>query len=419
MFHFQDERRRTRRSKQKTIEQHKKKPNGEKSIKLSQILHDFNLSKQLPGFRDVKVYSEVSDVLSLYIPPALTDMNQPLVDRFIDYFMKQVKYTQPLIEFFRTIAYKLRHPDQLIQKFFILHGQGHDGKSFLTGAVKEIFNKYGRIVNERDMTREQFNGWQENMLFIWMEEVQNIANKHKLEELIKTMTTRNTSRRGMYKEVTEGYNNAIAGFNTNDDSLSGLCRPDNAVYERLVIIEFNTPTAESKKEVNEISRLTELLKNHNSEAAKSFIFTLYNYFLKQYELPDDFDIVRYNGSEKAEIIKQKQIANSSFVENWIIEENEKLVKKGQVRGVDTAYIQIAAAREYYKKWRELIENKNARIKWDDELESLGWKRVQSRISGHKEWVLQMDWKTWKQWLHERSGEVVEIDYFPDDYEDVE
>lgn len=156
----------------KAEEQHKKKPNGEKSITLANIIKSHNLRQQLSAFNNVTVYSEDPEVLSLYIPPAITDINQALIDRFISYFMRQVKYTRPLIEFFSTVAYKLRHPGVLIPKFFILHGQGHDGKSFLIGAVKEIFNKFGRIVHERDMTEDNFNSWQEDMMLIWMEEVQ-------------------------------------------------------------------------------------------------------------------------------------------------------------------------------------------------------------------------------------------------------
>lgn len=395
----------------KAIEQHKKKPKGDKTITLANIIKNHNICQQLSAFNDVKVYSDDPKVLSLYIPPALTDINQRLIDRFIRYFMGQVKYTRPLLELFNTIAFKLRHPGVFVPKFFILHGQGHDGKSFLVGAVKEIFNKYGRIVHERDMTEDNFNSWQEDMLFIWMEEVQNIANKNKLEELIKTITTKNTGRRGMHKELTEGCNNAIVGFNTNDDSLSGLCRASEAVKQRLVIIEFNKPTDESKKEVNEISRLSELLKNSKSEAAKSFIFTLYNYFLKQYEIPDDFTTERYDGPEKEVIINQKQIANTSIFENWIIEENDKLVKHGCVKGVPTAYIVISMANE---SWASKTQNKNITVKWENELIRLGWRKAQNCITGRKERVMLIDLETWNKWLHEREGESVEIDYFIDE-----
>lgn len=401
----------------KAEEQHKKKTDGKKTITLANIIHSHNYCQQLSAFDNVKVYSKNPKVLSLYIPPALTDMNQGLVDRFLRYFMKQVKYTRPLFEFFNTVAFKLRHPDVLVQKFFISHGKGHDGKSFLVGAVKEIFNKFGRIVNEKSMTEDNFDSWQEDMLFIWMEEVQNIAKKNRLEELIKTITTRNTGRRAMHKELREGRNNAIVGFNTNDDSLSGLCRAESTTVSRLVIIEFNEPTPESKKEVNEISALTELLSNSEGEAAKSFIFTLYSYFLKQYEIPEDFNIVRYDGPEKEEIIKEKQIANSSFVEKWIIEENKKLVKKGYIKKVPTAYISTKDARASYKSWIEETQNNRAKVKWEEELKQLGWKEGTNDISGHKERVMMMNWKTWKDWIHEREGESVEISSFIDDSED--
>lgn len=403
----------------KAEEQHKKKSDGKKTITLANIIRSHNYCQQLSSFDNVKVASSNPKVLNLYIPPALTDMNQGLVGRFIRYFMRHAKYTHPLLEYFHSVAFKLRHPDVLIQKFFIFHGQRHDGKSFLVGAVKQIFNKFGWIVRESDLTSDNFNAWQEKALMIWMEEVENISRKGKLEELVRILTTRDTARRGMHKDLTQGQNNALVGFNTNDETLSGLCRTIPAVLERLVIVEYNEPTEESKKEVDEISDLTELLSNPEGETAKSFIFTLYSYFLKQHELPEKFNIVRYSSPEKDEIIKEKQVANASFVESWIIEENKKLVKKGYIKKVPTAYISIKEARASYKSWIEETQNTRAKVKWEQELKLLGWKDGTNDISGHKERVMMMNWDNWKKWIHEREGESVEISSFIDDSEDTE
>ena len=56
--------------------------------------------------------------------------------------------------------------------------------------------------------------------------------------MLKQLTTKKASARGMYKETKSARNWAIFGMNTNQEDLYGLARADDATLQRLVILDF-------------------------------------------------------------------------------------------------------------------------------------------------------------------------------------
>ena len=181
------------------------------------------------------------------------------------------------------------------------------------------------------------------MLMIHMEEAEseNYRNKN-MERVIKRLTTIAGSSRGMYKETESARNQAIVGFNTNQNELYGLVRADQATLSRLVIIEFKP----KPKDLN-WDEIKDKFINQ-----KDFAYSLYKYLLEDFEIPKTFNTCRYVSIDKDEFISKACHKSKNNVESWLEEANEEyeLFEKRKWRNVEYYWCKISKAVDSYKQY---------------------------------------------------------------------
>ena len=388
-----------------------------KRIKLREFLTVQRYVAQLAIYRDLKPYSEDPKVLSAWIPPAIVDFNAVLIRRFVDYFMGRMRFTAPLIEFFDSISYKLKHPDRLLVKTFIFHGFGDDGKTFLKAAVCSLFGKFARTVTKQQITEDQYNDWQDDCFVIWVEEPKS-TNKRgqddtkELVETLKQLTTIETSRRGMYKSLREGRNQALIGLSTNTPNLAGLSSSsevDNAMIERMVIVDFLKATKESKAEVQAISELSHLKqKDYCLEESKAFIYGLYQWFMNR-KISDSFKTDRYEGEDKKVILSLSRATRQTYTEDWLLDVSPQLFHKKTLKG-NKAVVYASKTKLTESMKKRLEDNPTKQdVKWMDEMQDIGFIFDAKKYSGHSERVAFIDADKWEEWVKYRTHKTTDED----------
>lgn len=275
--------------------------------------------KKLPSFvNGYLTYTSSKDILSLYQPPPVTKYEPELIMNWLEFVKSLVvpSYHRALYELFASVSWKLRYPDEFVEKFFVQYGKGLDGKSYLVKCISKIFDPfYDCAVDYAQLVNDPFNKWVTENLFIWLEEVQ--GNRQNIDvllfsKLVKTLTTEEASNRGMFSETKKSRHIAIIGFNTNQSDLKGLTRADWATQSRLVIIKYQENNMEKyggKHKFGEKCR--SFIRNPN------FVYSLYYYFMNEFEIPKDFDVTRYDGKEKEEFIVESNKTHKSVLEEFV------------------------------------------------------------------------------------------------------
>ena len=396
----------------KAIKNHEKQPR-QTQISLTQILKNQRYINNFEKFNGVAVYSNKSDVLSLWIPPAETNYNLPLVERFVNYYKKRAQHVRPITDLFDTLASKLRNPELFTVKFFIQHGEGHDGKTLLIEMIDDLFGAYSMIGNQKQITKDKFNAWQELMLFTWMEEVEDDYQTKSLSTTIKELTTRKMGRRGMCKELKKGQNKAIVGMNTNRKDLNGLKNCASAVKSRLVIIDYRKNVDELDEEVDSISAA--ILENHDE-----FIYSFYRYLLNDYQISADFNTERYDGPEKAAYFEDVNNLECGMVGRWIKEtwfknptNTNALIKRGTIKKVKAYYIEEVKGNEEYRKYvKESLATNQIKIDWKDELKTK-FKWLASRVGNIR--LIYIDAESFTKFINaDYSGDAETVEQLNED-----
>lgn len=282
----------------------KKKVKEYKCFSLDTLVKITEYLDKLPNFEECEIYTSDKKVLSLYQPPRPTNYNSQLINNWLRFVKSLIEpdYVPALNELFSSISYKLRNPDRFIRKFFVQYGKGNDGKSYLISCLATIFAPFcNHGIKFSQMTKDQFNSWTVKLLLLWMEEVQGNRDNVdvlQLSELVKQVTTPQVSTRAMHHECELSNNIGIIGLNTNQKDLKGLTRADSATKSRLVIIKYQGYKHGDDLEFEE--KCTEFIEHPD------FAWSLYYYFMNEYEIPKDFKTNRYNGKEKEEFINEAE-----------------------------------------------------------------------------------------------------------------
>ena len=321
-----------------------------KQRSLTALLKSSDVAQAMAKFRGCEILTDNPQCLQLYRPP-VGEYDKALIEEFIEFMKTRVVSGKALMEEFMSHAYRFRHREEFIEKFFIHYGQGNSGKSFSAACIGSLYGVYANCGDTPEkVVDDQFDSWQKRLLMLHMEEAENENYRNKkMETAIKRLTTINSSARAMYRESESIQNKAICGMNTNQSDLYGLIRGDEALLSRLVIIEFKPRTPELDWEAAK----KKFIKN------SSFACSLYKYLLEDLEIAEDFSPCRYRSSEKDEFIKNAKKNSKTNIEEWIetiaeerIEIKDasgefkrvKLLKKYKINGVD----------HYFAKPKDLV-----------------------------------------------------------------
>ena len=358
--------------KQKMREQ-KKKVSDSVTIKLSKILTTASYYKYFNMYDNLALLSENKNDLQLYIPPA-GNYNRQLIDSWLEFIRSRVVSVNSFNDLLDSHAYRFRHPDELIEKFFINYGKGNNGKSYLNACFAKV---YGSLCNVgcslAQITGDMFNSWMSRNLLIWMEEVEESVYKTKgLSNNVKLLTTKNGSIRGMYKETATSRNWAIVGMNTNQSDLYGLVRADPATISRLVIIEWKD-SHDDKKVLNR--------KCHEFIDNKDFAYSLYYYLKYEHVINEDFTPCRYDGQEKYDFINKSKLSDKNSVELWLSEYIDNIFRSYKVKDVIYKFIEEKYANNSYRQFvkENSIQFPLKAIK--DKMIEFGFEYKDTRISG--------------------------------------
>ena len=384
------------------------------TVSLSNIINENKYNHLLKKYSDVSLMSNKSNVLSLWTPPMKTTYNKDLIVKFIDYYKNHVIHAEPMVDFFDSLAYKLRHPNAIISKVFINIGRGHDGKSLLMSSIDAIFNKYSMITQRDAITADKFNSWQDSVLYLGIEELQSdnnnkdsIGENKILEKFIKLLTTPTTSRRGMHKELTKGTNNFMISINSNDPFIDGLAFTKcEAVIDRLVIAEFIND--DNKNAIDELA--DETLKNDKRD---EFIYSLYYYLYNDYIISENYSTERYYGNEKYEYLNNVKRSVNTHITKWI-KEYVSTCATHSFKGISYRYFYESAANEAFNEYCR--KNRISRNDWLNNIISLnvGFERVITHIEGASVRIVRITQKDFDDWVNDKVEDIDEAGFADND-----
>ena len=300
-------------SDKQQLKNQKKKVEDSKSYSPISIIQKSCVAERLVYFNGTSIFTDSNEVLQLFRPPTECKYDKELIEDYMKFIESRVIHPEALREEFASHAYRFRNKRAFIEKFFIHYDPaGQSGKSFIFNAFEQIYGKdYAINADPKKILNDQFDSWKTKKLLVWMEEAEpnkrQAMNYDEMKAAVKRLTTRSTAARGMYEENKSAENAAIVGFNTNDETLFGLVRADQATIDRLVIIEFKRDGSK----VDWVKMAHKYLENPN------FAYSLYKYLCEDYVIYDGYTPNRYRSQEKNEFIQNAIINNKNSVLNWI------------------------------------------------------------------------------------------------------
>ena len=255
--------------------------------------------------------------LNMYRPPTGKYI-EGLPEKIIKFFEDRLHYPSALHELLSSHAYRFRHSNTFIEKFFIhFSKESTTGKSLLAAILGTMYPRYANLGASPDQLESKFNGWMQDYLMIQIEELQNENYRnHTFEGVMKRFTTKHGSGQKKGVDTTACENCAIVGCNTNKPDLYGLINAPEAERVRMVILWFK----EKPKDLIWDDFKTEIGMNDAtcSEQDKSNLgYTLYYYLRYKYTIKKDFSVTKYFDKDRDEIIQKLQQLNKSHFNTWL------------------------------------------------------------------------------------------------------
>ena len=265
-----------------------------------------NFRSELLAYKDVDIFSSNPQVLSLYFPPRCDEPNDSMIADYIKDMEQRFTNPEAFHELLATHAFRLRHPDVNVVKFFVLFSVlGKTGKTTLMEHIDLLYPNLSIIGVKSKTVTSEFTGWMTNYLNIGFEELENDEYRNKFfETFLKQITTRKTSVRNVYENVTTGTNRAIVMINTNSPDLYGMIYADQALLSRMVVLDFKPPVSiEDGKAFKKKYGFDDTADDYK-DRLNLFAASFYHYLRYVYPIPEGFTTERYDGKDKYEIIQR-------------------------------------------------------------------------------------------------------------------
>lgn len=265
-----------------------------------------NFRSELKAYNDVDIFSDDPTILSLYVPPTCDAPDVSMIESYIKDMQTRFYNPEAFNELLATHAFRLRHPNVNIVKFFIFFSiAGKTGKTSLMEQIDLLYPNLSMIGVKSKNVQSEFTGWMVRYLNIGFEELENEEYRNKFfETFLKQITTRKTSVRNLYENVTTGINRAIVSINTNSPDLFGMIYGDQALLSRMVILDFKPPV--SKEDGLTFKRKYGFDDTAPDYRARLNLFaaSFYYYLRYVYVIPSDFTPERYDGEDKMKVIQR-------------------------------------------------------------------------------------------------------------------
>ena len=403
------------------------------SFKPIKEIQSGELRTQLAYYHKTDLFTDEEGVLSRYVPPQ-GEANDKLAKRFIKFFENRIYNPEALHDMLASHAYRLRHPNVKIEKFFVSYSpadsiehKGNTGKTFLASAFDMLYPNLSFLGAREKEAMSEFNSMLYDYLNVNFEELENENYRNQFfESFIKRSTNRKGIVRRLYHEAETDEIRAICSLNTNSNDLYGLIRADNAVISRLVILNFKPKlTNQEWDEFKDSVGLNDRDVNYKANCQK-FAAAFYHYLRYTYEIPDGFNTVRYSGSDKDKIINDLRISSErlsmKFIKQLSIvgdtdddDDDMDICRKYKQRGSDVVGVFISQS-DLCDRWRNytstLSQNERGRYTIQsviDDLKRLGWSYKRSHsVNGYC--ITLEQFNEWKQSIianEEEMGDDIE------------
>jgi len=361
----------TAEEQQKAKDQHKKVQDFF-TINTLKLLKQAKYISSFDRFDGIALLTSNPKILQIYNPPAKTQYDEKLILDWIDFMKTLIINSDAFEEFLDSHAFRFKHPDDFIEKFFVNYGNGNNGKSYLAACLANIYPGFANVATRQEQIEsDSFNAWIVRNLLVWIEEAQQSNYKSQnINQRVKQLTTKNASARGMYNETKAARNWAIYGMNTNKKDLYGLIRADDATISRLVILNFKD-TPYPKDEMNK--------KCHSFIDNPNFAYSLYHYLAEVRKIRECFNPCRYYGKDKYDFINSAQGDNKNSVEDWLVESYEELKHKNKTY----IFFIEKLANDSYKQWKDNHKDRQCFQYIKDTMDKLGFKRTTTTINKAK------------------------------------
>ena len=366
----------------------KKRVRDSVEISLYEALNKVEYRKLMKQYDGVKLLTDKEGQYQIYRPPN-GKYDEKLINEWLRYMREdRIENPEAFDELLHSHSYRFRHPEVFIEKFFINYGTGGDGKGFMNACFNGVYPKLSNVgCRQEQIEQDMFNSWMSEKLLIWLEEAEtgraNFMDK-KIHTRVKQMSSENSSTRGMHRETEENRNWAIVGMNTNDPTLYGLTRGDDAVKQRLVILKFKKPWNDTK---------AFHVKNHSFTDNPNFSYSLYHYLKFIHEIPAIFNPSRYYGEDKQRIIEELNMLKKTVVEEWLKNHTHLFIEK-KMRN-DGGKLMIASVNQVIESYNEYVKRGNDRFapsKVNDTLIKFGFQEKNMKIGNHqsRHWYIGRD-----------------------------
>lgn len=291
----------------------KRKIEDTKDINIAALLKKNIYRMHLASFRGIVLWSNDKLRLSRFKPPA-GNYNREIVELFINLMKSRVVHPKAWEEEFASHAYRIQKDGNVfIPKYFVhVDPNGHAGKSFNAAAFSQVYgerfsNAGATVANMVDT----YNSWLFELLYVNFEEVQYSNGRgFDIRDKLKQLTTKNASKRDMYKVTETAEHKAIISINTNQKDLYGLINSDPADLRRLVIIEFKEATREVIENWEKVIDVT--INNPD------FGYSLFHYMCYEYKIPDWYKYSDHCTPDiRDEYITRSKGENENQIMRWI------------------------------------------------------------------------------------------------------
>ena len=358
----------------------KKKVKDSVEISLYEVLNKVEYRKLMKKYDGVELLSDDPNTYQVYKPPVGV-YDEKLIQEWLSYMREdRIENPEAFNELLSSHAFRFRHPNEFLAKFFINYGSnGGEGKGFMNACFESVYPKLASVAcRQEQIEDDMFNGWISSQLLVWIEEAEsgrtNFMDK-KIHTRIKQLTTKATQTRRMHHELESDRNWAIFGMNTNDPTLYGLIRGDKALIDRLVILKFKKGWSDGIK-FN--------AKNHSFTDNPNFAYSLYHYLKFKHEIPDTFCVRGYHGEDKNRILNELRMNSKTVIEEWLKDNSGIFINKKMRDGGEI--LKIASVQSVIDSYNMFVKNGNNRFaptKVNETLINYGFQEKNMKIGQHQ------------------------------------
>ena len=145
----------------KLTEEEKEKMRADRkkvSVKINTIVTDSQYLGNFDNYDGVALLTHSDTVFQIYNPPTTTYYDKKLIEDWIEFMKILINNPEAFDKLLHSQAYRFKHPNEYIEKFFINYGKKHNGKSYLGACFEKIYPHLANVAaTQTQIESDTFN----------------------------------------------------------------------------------------------------------------------------------------------------------------------------------------------------------------------------------------------------------------------